>query len=148
MFSSMDVIPPPIQALLDLFDTTLADVRFADLDAKTLASLAAQVRSAGEAVALAQSALATARDTLQERQDALLLHAQRGIAYARVYAEHDEALAHRIDAIALPRQSKRARSADEPLTLSPEPQAARPRGRPRKTSVEEPTLAGVMPPGE
>jgi hypothetical protein len=141
----MDAIAPPIQAILDLFDTALSQVRFADLDAKTLTSLAAEVRASAEIVVAAQAALTSAREALQERQDALLHQAQRAVAYARVYAENDEALGQRIDAIALPRQSKRARGVDEPLTLSPEPQAARPRGRPRKTLVAEPTLAGVIP---
>jgi hypothetical protein len=143
----MDAIPAPIQAILDLFTTTLANVRFADLDAKALAGLAAEVQSAAELVVTAQAALASARDALQDRQDALLQQAQRAFAYTRVYAENDESLTQRIDAIALPRPARRTRSADEPLALSPGPQATdRRRGRPRKSSTAEPepTLAGVM----
>jgi hypothetical protein len=146
----MEPISPTIQAVLDLFATTLAAVRFADLDAKVLTSLAAEVQSAGEQVAAAQAALTTARDALQERQDALHQQAVRAIAYARVYAENDEPLAHRIDAIGLARPQRRPRTTDETLAMAPDPQAPRPRGRPRKIPPpqEEPMLAGVMPSAE
>jgi hypothetical protein len=152
----MDAIPTPIQAILDLFNTTLSDVRFADLDAKTLARLASEVRSAAEVTLSAQAALTSARDALQERQEALLQQVQRAVAYARVYAETDEALAERIDAIALPRPARRGRSGDESLTLTlghagghaGAPQPARPRGRPRKVPAVESMLAGVTATGE
>jgi multidrug efflux pump subunit AcrA (membrane-fusion protein) len=130
-------IPPPIQALLDLFSTSLADVRFADLDGQALARCASEVESAAEAVALAQSALDAAREALQERQDALLQRAQRALAYARVYAEGDEALSGRLDAVSLPRPTRRARP-EEALVLSADPQPSpRPRGRPRKAPAEK-----------
>jgi hypothetical protein len=154
MFSVMDAIPTPIQAIVDLFTTTLADVRFADLDASGLANLASEVRAAAEVVMSAQAALASARDALHERQEALLRQVHRAMAYARVYAENDESLSQRIDAIALPRPAKRARNADEPLTLSPAPSAgrvARPsqsRARSRKPATDEPTLTGVMAPAD
>jgi multidrug efflux pump subunit AcrA (membrane-fusion protein) len=124
---------PPIQTLLDLFTTSLAEVRFADVDGQTLARFAEQVESAAETVAAAQSALDAAREALQEKQDSLLQQAQRALAYARVYAESDEALSAQLDAVTLPRASRRARG-EEALVLSAEPMAApRPRGRPRKT---------------
>ena len=44
--------------------------------------------------------------SLTERQDALLLLAQRALAYARVYAEHDEALTVQLARISLPRAAK------------------------------------------
>jgi hypothetical protein len=125
-------IPAPIQTVLTLFTTSLADVRFADVDGPTLARLAAGVEAAAEAVANAQSALDAARDVLQERQETLLQHAQRALAYARVYAEGDATLSQQIDTVNLPRPTRRAR-AEEALVLSADVQpASRPRGRPRK----------------
>jgi hypothetical protein len=125
-------IPAPVQTILALFTTSLADVRFADVDGPTLARLAADVESAAESVAAAQSALDAARDAFQERQDALLQHAQRALAYARVYAEDDAALSEQLDAINLPRPTRRARS-EETLVLAADAQPGqRPRGRPRK----------------
>ena len=114
--------------------TDLADVRFADVDAQTLARVAADVESAALVVAEAQAALDGARAALQDRQDTLLQHAQRALAYARVYAESDAIMSARLDAIALPKLARRARGeGGEALVLSAEPQpAARRRGRPRK----------------
>jgi hypothetical protein len=144
-------IPPPVQTLLDLFTTSLADVRFADLDGQALARCATEVESAAEAVALAQSALDAAREALQQRQDALLQRAQRALAYARVYAEGDEALSAKLDGVSLPRPTRRSR-AEDALVLSADPQPAlRPRGRPRKAPAQKaPTDAagdagGIVP---
>ena len=136
-------LSPPIQSLLELFTTSLADVRFADLDGQTLARLAAGVTAAAETVAAAQSALDAAREALIERQDTLLHQAQRALAYARVFAESDETLTAQLDAITLPRATRRTR-ADGALVLSAEPQPpARPRGRPRKAAVDEPMLEAI-----
>ena len=140
--SATTTIPTPVRTVLDLFATDLADVRFGDVDAKTLAALASDVESAADAVASAQALLDDARGKLQERQEALLVQAQRALAYARVYAEPDPALTARIETIALPRPARRVRADGEALVLSPDQAPPRrPRGRPRK--VEAPMLEGV-----
>jgi len=145
---SAKAIPAPIQTLLDLSTTSLADVRFADVDGQSLARFAAEVEVADDAVVAAQSALDEAREALQEKQDALLQQAQRALAYARVYAESDEALSGRLEAVTLPRATRRSR-AEDTLVLSATPQpTARPRGRPRKARVAEPMLEGIGPPAE
>jgi hypothetical protein len=139
-----DAISPPVQSLLELFTTSLADVRFADLDGQTLARAAASVAAAAETVAAAQAALDAAREALSERQETLLHQSQRALAYARVFAESDETLTAQLDAISLPRATRRARG-DSALVLSADPQPPlRPRGRPRKASIDEPTLDGVI----
>ena len=152
----MSAIPAPIQTLLDLFTTSLADVRFADVDGQTLASSAAEVEIAAKSVAAAQSALDAARDALQSKQDALLQRAQRALAYARVYAESDEAQSRKLDAVSLPRPPRRPR-AEDALVLSADPQpgpASRPRGRPKKAPVvaiappAELTLEAIVPAGQ
>jgi multidrug efflux pump subunit AcrA (membrane-fusion protein) len=144
-----DAIPSPIQSLLDLFTTALADVRFADVDGQTLARVAADVEAAIAVVSSAEAALASAREALQERQEALLQQAQRALAYARVYAESDEALTERLGAIALPRGTRKGRATGDTLILSPDPEPApRPRGRPRKQNASEPLPAAPPPVGE
>src|ERR1700722_19335580 len=105
-------IPAPIQTLLDLFTTTLADVRFADVDGQTLGRCAAEVETAAQSVASAQAALDAARESLQEKQDALLHRAQSALAYARVFAESDEALSRQLDAVSLPRSTRRGRGVE------------------------------------
>ena len=147
MFSPMNAIPTPIQALLDVFSTSLADVRFADVDGQALARLAGEAQTAADLVATAQVALDAAKDALQERQETLLFQAQRALAYARVYAETDEALSAQLDAVSLPRAGRRARGEDALVLSEPQP-PPRPRGRPRKVVSTEPTFEAILTPAE
>lgn len=146
----MNAIAPPIQSLLELFSTSLAEVRFADVNARTLTGLASDARAAAEVVAAAEAALEAAREALQEKQDALLTHAQRALAYARVYAENDDALGLQLDAITLPRPARKGRGFDAlVLSTAPEPApVSRPRGRPKKVAQPEPTLEAILTPAE
>ena len=148
----MSAISPPVQTVLDLFATHLPDLRFGDVDAQSLARVAQEVQAASEVVTASQAAFENARVTLHERQEALLQQVQRALAYARVYAETDEELSARLDAVTLPRPARRARTespaahvahgASEELVLTSEPQPAkRPRGRPRKV----PAPIGAFP---
>jgi hypothetical protein len=152
MISLMTAISTPVQTVLDLFATSLADVRFGDVDAQGLARVASEVESSAALVASAQASLDSARVALHERQEALLQLVQRALAYARVYAEADEALSARLDAVTLPRATRRPRSeANDALVLTADPQPSpRPRGRPRKIAplvatpeVDRPMLEGL-----
>lgn len=164
MLSIMNAISPPVRTVLDLFTTHLSDVRFGDVDAKALTRLADETQSAAEVVAYANAALESARVVLHERQEALLLAAQRALAYARVYAEADEELSAHLEAVTLPRAARRSSKAEpkasagarldasgEALVLTSDPQPARrPRGRPRKMTttsfaVDAPMLDGLEP---
>jgi hypothetical protein len=139
---------PAVQALLDLFATSLADVRFADVDGPSLARCAAEVETAAQAEAIARSALDAAHVALQEKQEALLQRAHRALAYARVYAESDPTLAASLEAIGLPRAARRA-TAGESLVLSTASETApRPRGRARRRPAAEPSLEMNMPGAE
>lgn len=141
----MSAIPPSVQAVLDLFSSELASIRFGDVDAESLAALGATVHSLSAEVAAAEASLAAARSRLQEQQDMLLLHVQRVLAYAKVYAESDAALSGRLDAIALPRSARRPRSdaASSSAPIETPPMERRPRGRPRKNVTAQPLLEGV-----
>ncbi len=138
----MDAVTAPVRAALELFETALAEVRFADLDAKTLARAAADVEAVAAVVASAQAALDSARSALQERQEILFDKVQRAVAYARVYAENDQALTERLQSIALPRTPRGARTKDDSaLVLSSTPQAPpRPRAGRRKPMHAGPML--------
>jgi hypothetical protein len=132
----MSAISPPVQAVIDLFAEPLRDVRFADVGASTLAELAASTQAAAEVVAAREAELAEARQALQERQDALLVQAQRALAYARVYAETDPVLTERLEQIALPRAARRPRADGDVLVLQPD---AAPRARRPASPVGDPT---------
>ncbi len=152
MFSHMTdplLLPAPLQALLDLFATDLAEVHFADIDASTLARLTREVQTANDTMLAAQAVLDGARTALQERRDTLVQHAHRALAYAKVYAESDEALSARLEAITLPgsgagskaRLARRTRvEATEELVLSADPQHGK-RARKTKSETTEPLLA-------
>ena len=155
----MSAIPPPVQTVLDLFSTELAEVRFGDVDARSLASAAAAVEAAAAEVAAAETIFAEARARLVEQQDALLQHVHHGLAYARVYAESDADLSARLDAMTLPRSTRRVRASSDSQTNTKSIPASvvemsserRPRGRPRKSPIAaEPLLEGVggLPPSE
>ncbi len=148
MFRSMTATHPAVQALLDLFATSLADVRFADVDGPSLARCAADVEAAAQAEVVARCALDAAHLALQEKQEALLQRAQRALAYARVYADSDPALAASLEAIGLPRATRRATVGDALVLSTASDTSPRPRGRPRKRPAAEPTLEMRMPGAE
>jgi hypothetical protein len=103
--------------VLELFQGPLADQRFADLDAEVLSKSASLVEAAAAAVAEQEAQLTELRQTLADRQEALLLLAQRALAYARVYAENDSTLSEELSRISLPRANTLPRT-PKPRKLS------------------------------
>ncbi|WP_394832826.1 hypothetical protein LVJ94_40625 [Pendulispora rubella] len=138
------MLPFPVQSLLEIFNNELADLRFGDMDAKGLADLAAEVEAASHNVVTAQAAVDAAKAKLTERQEAMITQAQRALAYARIYAESNEPLRARLDAISLPKLAKRAApkgdeapaSAEGAPKAEGEGEATKPRrGRPAKNRL-------------
>jgi len=122
----MSPLPPPVQAVLELFQGPLSEVRFADVDAAVLANSARTVEAAAVAVIEREAQLAELKQTLADKQEALLVLTQRALAYARVYAENDEGLSEQLAGIALPRVSKprKASSKASNQDSSPPPREA------------------------
>jgi hypothetical protein len=102
----MTSLPSPVQSVLELFQGPLASVRFADIDAAGLVKLAAEVEAAATEVHEHEGKLTELKQALAQRQEALLVLAQQALAYARVYAEGDDALLEAVNRIALPRAAK------------------------------------------
>lgn len=102
----MTSLPPPVQSVLELFRGPLASVRFADIDGAGLSQLADEVEAAASEVREQEAKLAELRQSLAQRHEALLALAQQALAYARVYAENDEALLDAVNRISLPRATK------------------------------------------
>lgn len=133
-----DPISPALRALLELFATELAEVRFPDVDGEVLEDAAAGVREKAEAVARAQAALEAARQALHESQDVLLQKGQRALAYARVFSEDNAELSAKLEGISLPRATRKGARVEgvvaEPVTAAPgsEEHAPKRRGRPPK----------------
>lgn len=119
----MTSLSPPLQAVVALFRGPLQNVRFADIDAAGLSSLAQEVEGAAADVQVQEAKLAELRQQLSQKQDALLALAQQALAYARIYAESDDALLAELNEIALPRSAK-PRKAPSPKAVEPAGQAA------------------------
>src|SRR3954453_20318683 len=102
----MSYISPSVQAVIDLFQGPLAEVRFAEVDVASLANLARSADAAAAELAEQEARVSELKQVLADRQEGLLLLAQRGLAYARVYAEQDEALSEQLSRINLPKAAK------------------------------------------
>src|SRR5262245_19847646 len=96
-------LPDDVRVLKDLFAEALADVRFPDVDASALASGVARVDALAADADRLEAELAAARAEHQAALEELLRAAARAHGYARVYAEGDEALRARLDALELGR---------------------------------------------
>jgi hypothetical protein len=108
---SMSAFSSPLQAVVDLFSGPLQGVRFADIDGEGLGNLASEVEALGSEVEAHEAQLTSLREVLVQKQELLLALAQQALAYARIYAESDEALSAELNDIALPRATKPRKSA-------------------------------------
>jgi hypothetical protein len=144
MTTNDESIPAAMTALLDLFGTELAQVRFGELDGAALDTAAGEVREAARELAQAEALAEAARGALEAARERLLQKGQRALAYARIYAEESPELAARLDTIALVCEPRRG----EPTASALVEPTARRRGRPPRTaSATTPTLAlGTAPP--
>jgi malate/lactate dehydrogenase len=134
-----DPIPSAVQEVLDLFASELAALRFGDLEPGILNGAADEVRSVAAEVARVSTEFDAVRARLAEKQEALLQKTQRALAYARVYAEDQPALAARIEAISVPRTVRRAGKVEamklEIEEVTSGESVSRRRGRPRKAET-------------
>lgn len=109
--SLSDPVPPLVREVIAFFQGELAGQRFGDLDGDALASLAERTRAHAREVERARAALEEARATLDEARDELTCRAQQALAYARVFASQDEALAARLAALEAPEPPQERRRA-------------------------------------
>lgn len=140
--TDLELLPTDLQQLLQLF-SSLPDVRFPELEPSGLQVAVAKVKEKHLELAALEVQREKVRLGLEEEQEALLRKGHRLHAYLKVYAEHDEALALKVNVLSLPRLRKQAVvSEGEPVP------APRKRGRPRKASSTETLFAdeqGVSP---
>lgn len=130
--TDLELLPTDLQQLLQLF-SSLPDVRFPELEPAGLQVAVAKVKEKHLELAALEAQREKVRLALEEEQEALLRRGHRLHAYLKVYAEHDEVLALKVNALSLPRLRKQAVVAgeDEPVP------APKKRGRPRKASATE-----------
>lgn len=109
--SSFDPIPTDIAEVLAFFAESLADVRFPDVDGDALRGLAEDVRARAAEVERLEAQVRTAREAMELAQGELRRAAQRGLAYARVYVDGDPVLSERVEDLALDRAPAEGKSA-------------------------------------
>lgn len=123
----LDTLPPDLQQLLQLF-SSLPDVRFPELDAVGLQQAVARVKEKQLELAALDAEREALRVALDEEQEALLRKGHRLHSYLKVFAEADEALGPKVNALVLPRLRKPIATVVEGETAP----APKKRGRPRK----------------
>ncbi len=143
--NDLDLLAPDLQQLLQLF-SSLPDVRFPELDASALQDAVARVKERHLELLHVEAELQAVRSALDEEQEALLKKGHRLHAYLKVFAEQDEGLAVKVNALSLPRLRRPAAVAKpvvvetvgadgEPVIVAaPVPKK---RGRPRKVSATD-----------
>jgi len=89
-----------VREVLAVFEQELRGVRFGDLDAERLEEATARVRATQAEVDEARDLLDAALRVHEEEVARLGALAEKGLAYARIYAESDPALRDRLEAVA------------------------------------------------
>lgn len=124
--SSTDASPlpisAPVRAVLELFEDALAEVRFPDLDRDVLDEHRQRLGEAHALVQQRQAELDAARAELEARRKTLTTLARRAQRYALVFAEGDEELRTRLEAIE--------------FEVKPPKKARKPRRRSEKASAQ------------
>lgn len=131
--TDLDLLPADLQQLLQLF-SSLPDVRFPELDPGALQVAVARAKERQLELTALEAQREAARLALEEEQEALLRKGHRLLAYLKVYAEHDEALATKVNALTLPRLRKPLATAGVSAGEGAPVPAPKKRGRPRKAS--------------
>jgi len=104
-------IPEPVQQLLDVYRESLAGVEFPETSAAILEGAAQDLVAKAGALEAARAAVSDAEAAVQAASTALLQVAERGLAYARIFAADDGALSDQLAAIKLPSGKPRGRKA-------------------------------------
>lgn len=133
--NDLDALPADLQHLLQLF-SSLPDVRFPELDPSGLQAAVARVKEHQLELLSIEAQRDAVRLALEEEQETLLRKGHRLHAYLKVFAEQDEALAQKVNALTLPRLRKPVVSVSTSSEGEPAP-APKKRGRPRKASATD-----------
>lgn len=113
-----DPIPQDIAEFLSFFEKHLGELSFPDVDRDTLRGLAERVRSEAEALDALEQQVQAQRQALESARSELRRVSERGLAYARVYADGKDGLDAKLAALSIARGGA---PASEP--------ARKPRGR-------------------
>jgi hypothetical protein len=92
-------IPEPVERLIALFERELSGVEFPEVSVGALAQAVTEVQAAARHCESLRAELAAAEGALESSRNALVRLAERGRAYAKVYAAEDAALTATLEGI-------------------------------------------------
>lgn len=122
--TSVDPVPSAVRAVLEIYQQELAEVEFPDLTAATLHTQIESVLERAREVERALEFVKSARDALDQTREHLMKSAERGLAYARIYAGDDDQLTARLAEIQLrpapAAKPRKRRKASAPATGKPQ----------------------------
>lgn len=136
---TVDPVPDGVAQLAELFTGPLSDVKFPDVDSEKLSAGCDALREADREVQAAFAALEAAQGRLAEEKDNLSKLAERGLAYAKVFAAEDEELQAQLAEIQLGGSKKPARKAKAKMI----PKAEKPKRAPKAAKPKEGTEASA-----
>lgn len=105
-----DPVPVGVTQVLDLFKGPLSKISFPDVSSKTLEAACDDLRASDAAVQDAFAALEQAQARLAQEQAQLQRLAERGLAYARVFAQEDDALLEQLNGVELGKKPRKPKA--------------------------------------
>jgi len=117
-------MPAPLERVLRRFEEALGHVAFPDVSLSTLEEAAESVRTRQAEVDELRSRIAGAEAELKSARNALARMAERGLAYARVFATGDEDLSQKLGKINVEEAPKRRRRKNVRTEESKQPDVA------------------------
>jgi hypothetical protein len=125
-----ETISPSILELLAVFKTDLSSVSFPDVNLEVLDNLEQKVKSGAKELQDALNRADSMREALEAAQNELLSKAQRAMAYAKVFAEGNEALLEKLSGISLGKtRSPKKTAVDKIKVEKPQAETAPPEGQ-------------------
>ena len=117
-------LPGAVQAILDLFEGPLAQIRFPDVDRESLHEAAAEVEQRREELQHALETVQAARTELEGAQAILFDQARRAHRYASVYAESDAELADKLGQVRFEERAAAPKKRGRPAKQKPKHQTS------------------------
>jgi hypothetical protein len=126
-----DPIPQDIAEFLSFFEKHLGELSFPDVDGDTLRGLAESVRAEAATLEALEKQVQAQRQALESTHSELRRVSERGLAYARVYADGKDGLDAKLAALSM---SRGGAPASEP--------ARKPRGRGKAKAKQDADAPG------
>ena len=126
-----DPVPQDIAEFLSFFEKHLGELSFPDVNRDTLRGLAESVRTEAAALDALEQQVEAQRQALESARSELRRLSERGLAYARVYADGKDGLDARLAALSI---SHGGAPASEP--------ARKPRGRDKAKAKQDADAPG------